>query len=225
MSRVSRILQAAGLVTRTPEPEPAYVEAAIEAPVEVAPAIELTGDDSLKLTEGAKASDIYAQAGVVDGPYPVERMIKMLGGLSQMDVASRRVAVEAMDSADDTWTIGDVLADAQAKIDALAGYKSQVDQLRQAIGAEIEQRVSTSQEEKTTALAEIDRQIAELQTRREQTLSDSSTLVAQLRGQGLAAEDAGGREKARLDEAIKQINIVVSLFSASATAGATPSSN
>lgn len=229
-NRLTRMLQVAGLVTSDPNSENTSstpVNTALDSdPITFADfdgaskdhqvikdPVVLNGDDSLKIDEGADVKLIYEEAAIVDGPYPIERLAKVLAGLSQMDVASRRVAIEAMDAADDTWSIEDVLADGRNKVNALASYQNQVKELRDAIRSEVENRVTESQDNKNQAVADIDQQISELQIKREEFLSASATEVAQLRGQDLAAEDAATREVARIEENIKQIKNILNLFS------------
>ncbi len=229
-NRLTRMLQVAGLVTdeQTSEtPRPTSVDGAANSdPITftdyddtskghqvINDSVVLNADDSLKIDEGADVKHIYEEAAVVDGPYPIERLAKVLAGLSQMDVASRRVAIEAMDAADDTWSIEDVLADGRNKVNALTSYQNQVKELREAIRSEVENRITESQENKNLAVADIDKQISELQIKREEFLSTSATEVAQLRGQDLAAEDAATREVARIEDNIKQIKNILTLFS------------
>ena len=66
--------------------------------------------------------DIYTAHGVGPSLYPAERLLRLVDGLSAMDVATRLMAIQAMDAADESWTIDDPLADAAAKVNALQAH-------------------------------------------------------------------------------------------------------
>ena len=66
---------------------------------------------------------IFGAAGVAPVPFPAEKLLRLLDGLRAMDATTRKMAVLAMDAADDNWDVVDCVADAQRKIAALEGYK------------------------------------------------------------------------------------------------------
>jgi len=106
---------------------------------------------------------IYAQASVPPSSYPAEKLLRLLDGLRMMDEATRRQAVQAMDAADDNWTIEDPIRDAIAKVQALTDHghmlRSGVDQAERdtrALIAQVKDREATS-------VADIRRQIADLE--------------------------------------------------------------
>ena len=133
-------LEKAGLVTRDqPEAEPpidlsitpatapvspTLAAAPGSAPVAPAPAVSQSAP-------AAPAADldldaIYAHAGIAPASYHAERLLRLVDGLAAMDPATRLMAIQAMDAADESWTIADPLQDATAKLGALTAYGEQL---------------------------------------------------------------------------------------------------
>lgn len=106
---------------------------------------------------------VYAQAGVPPCVYPAERLLRLLDGLKAMDEATRRSTIHAIDAADDSWSIDDPMRDAAAKVAALeqhsAGIRAAVAQAEQQTQSEL---LALQQRQETT-VAEIRRQIADLE--------------------------------------------------------------
>ncbi len=118
---------------------------------------------------------IYARAGVTQSPYTAEMLLRVVDGLKALPPAQALAAVEAMDAADDRWKVGDVLLDADRKIEALAGVRlTMQDHVR---GAEMlcERTTSTIDEHLAATEAEIAKQIAELESLRAEALQTAAT--------------------------------------------------
>jgi hypothetical protein len=123
----------------------------------------LANDGPVADVSGFSLAQIYASAGVAAASYPAERLLRLLDGLKAMDEGTRRQAIAAMDAADDTWTIADPLHDASLKIAAIEAHAAtlragvtQAEQDTQLTLAAVQQRQDTS-------VAEIKRQITELE--------------------------------------------------------------
>ncbi|MDB5930535.1 MAG: putative methyl-accepting chemotaxis sensory transducer [Polaromonas sp.] len=131
-------------------PARAAAASAISAPAQ---------DDGMPLN----LDDIYASEGVGPSVYPAERLLRLVDGLSAMDEATRQMAIRAMDAADESWSIDDPLADAAAKLKALAAHAerlaSRLAQLEQETQAQLD-AVNQRQEQ---AVGTILKQIAELE--------------------------------------------------------------
>ena len=204
-------LEKAGLVkSDTPAaPTPAASTGrAIETPTQVAPVALPVGD-----TQTGQVLDlegIYANGGVVPSIYPAERLLRLLDGLSAMDEATRLMAIQAMDAADESWSIQDPLTDAAAKISALSAYseallsKLQTEQentqvsldaiatrTEQAVGGirkQIAELEALATREQSRAMQESSDQQSKLNAIRAQTVREVSDMNAQrVRLQGLAA--------------------------------------
>ena len=189
----------------------------------VSPAVELTADSDLSFPEGVEFGTIYTEAGVPAATFPIEKLAKVVEGLNQLDPTTKKTAVAAMDAADDTWNITDVIADGNAKIAALRAYLGDINGCEAAINAEINDRVNANQERKTKRLEDIDAQIAKLTAEREAAITEASTQSTNLRAQGAAASEAAERERTRINAAIKGHEGLVVLFGVAAAPSSTPS--
>ena len=123
----------------------------------------LANDGPVADVSGLSLAQIYASAGVAAASYPAERLLRLLDGLKAMEEGTRRQAIAAMDAADDTWTIADPLHDASLKVAAIEAHAAtlragvtQAEQDTQMALAAVQQRQDTS-------VAEIKRQITELE--------------------------------------------------------------
>ena len=176
-------LQMAGLVTQDTPAEPgapvapAETEASKAAAMPPPVAVTTFGKGgSVNLT------DIYANAGIATSVYPAERLLRLVDGLSAMDQATRNLAIKAMDEADESWTIDDPLTDAAAKVKALTAHGEQMRLSLQQLERETQQRLDASRARQEKVLAEIRKQMAEL----EALLSRETARGAQ----EIAAQDA-----------------------------------
>src|SRR5687768_12451450 len=76
------------------------------------------------ITKGRIFSEIYAEQSVMSSPKTAEEVLKIIDGMSALPIEVRKISIEAMDLADDSWTIEDVKLDASNKIAALQDYKT-----------------------------------------------------------------------------------------------------
>jgi len=175
----------------------------------------VSGDPDLVLPEGVELAAIYAEASVPPVSFTIEKLAKLIDGLNQLDAATKKTAVAAMEAADDSWDIASVIADGKAKCAALTAYQDKVSSTERAINAEVTRRLDTNQTDKTARLADIDQQIAALQTQREEAVTEAAHAAASLRAQGTAAADAAERERNRINNAIRSFDGLIALFDAS----------
>ena len=128
---------------------------------------------------------IYAAAGVPSCAYPAERLLRLLEGLKAMDEGLRRQTIQAIDAADDSWTIEDPRRDAAAKVAALERHAASL-------------RAGLAQAEKDTQ-----ERLQALIQRQEGTVAEIRRQIADLEGL-LAREIArGAQEHAALDAALQ----------------------
>lgn len=124
MKGMMGFLERAGLVTRDTPLQPAPPVAA--APAAPRSAAGTPPADMAASLVPQELTDIYAGAGVPTSGFPAERLLRLVDGLSAMDDTTRLMAIRAMDAADDAWSIDDPLADAAAKVQALAQHVQQL---------------------------------------------------------------------------------------------------
>ena len=176
-------LEKAGLVTRdSTEPEidlsisavappPTAVEPPVVAPLPSPVPVAQTGTP-LNLDE------IYSNAGIAPALYPAERLLRLVDGLAAMDPATRLMAIQAMDAADESWTIADPLRDATAKLEALAAHGEQLKPDLQQIEQQTQGRLDAVAARQDQVVGDIRKQIAELEALVERELARAAQETA-----------------------------------------------
>ena len=189
MKGMLNLLEKAGLVRRvddgggSDEPSPSHV-AADAATAEV-PHVAEPPTPPVEPSVGLSLEQIYAAAGVPSCAYPAERLLRLLEGLKAMDEGLRRQTIQAIDAADDSWTIEDPRRDAAAKVAALERHAASL-------------RAGLAQAEKDTQ-----ERLQALIQRQEGTVAEIRRQIADLEGL-LAREIArGAQEQAALDAALQ----------------------
>jgi len=164
------------------------------------------------IQENLPLEKIYADANVPASPFPAERLLKVLSGLRAMDIGTRKAAILAMDDADDSWKIEDVLLDAGYKIKALQARKqylaAQVAAADAAAKGEIQQRERKQQE----AVAAIRQQITEMQAMMEREVANATRDKNESAARAAAAQQSCSRETARLDAEVTRLQEVSNTF-------------
>ena len=199
---IDAILQSTG-VSATPAPSPA------PAPAPVAAVAVPTGTE-LDLAQ------VYAQAGVPSSPFPAEKLLKLLEGLRAMDPHTRKVAVQAMDAADESWTIDDPVMDAQRKTDALRRAKEGVNQRLVALSEQAQAQVAAEDAYQTQASETIRQQIRELEDQLQAEIQQVAERKASLREELRGAQDEASHQILRIDQEIERLHEVMRSFGAPA---------
>lgn len=158
--------------------------------------------------EGAAFSDLYTGAGIATPHHTAEQMLAILDGLAAMPPEACRLAVQAMDAADDRWTVADVLRDANAKVEVLSRFTSEVSQ--RAIGAAAQAEADRLAIDKNLVEAEstIQAQIAALQAELESFRTEAANERARVDAQLTTIQEAVARESARVQSEIARLGRV-----------------
>lgn len=212
------LLERAGLVRRMDEAgtvpdEPAAADATPQA---VAPPAVPEPAPPVEQSTGMSLEQVFAAAGVPPCAYPAERLLRLLDGLKAMDEATRRVTIQAIDAADDSWSIEDPLRDAQAKVasierhaQAIRAGVAQAEQETQARLQELAQRQESS-------VAEIRRQIADLDGLLAREIARGAQETAALEAALAAQRENANRELGSLSRAAGALTGLVAQFGAPA---------
>ena len=192
-------LEKAGLVRKDAPVEPAPAVSQDSAnpapgPEVVLPATTVGNGAPLNL------DGIYANAGIAPSLYPAERLLRLLDGLSAMDEATRLMAIRAMDAADESWSIEDPLADAAAKVKALAAYAGQLQLNLQALARETQTRLDAVAARKEQVVGDIRKQITELEALVSRELARATQETATHEANLKAGRDQAAQELAQIDE-------------------------
>lgn len=162
------------------------------------------------IDETTSVDSIYEKAGVPQVTFGAEKLLRMLDGMKQMDPVTRKSAIKAMDEADDSWSIEEVLQDAQNKADALEAACDALNNTMANIQEQSQAAIKEKQEYITSAREVIEQEIQSLKNRLETELS---TNRAEQEG---IMEQSQARMKACMDEQEKyrnQISAFKDLFS------------
>jgi len=148
--------------------------------------------------EGRPFEELYAEAGVPVGSYPVERFLAVADGLKAMGPQVAKQALAAMDAGDASWSAADVRSDQQAKLGVLAGIDGQMDAQVTSATAARDAAVTAADETVAEATSLLREQIAELEA---QITSFAEEAGAEKAGAEAALEATtalAAREKARV---------------------------
>lgn len=232
MASLKKILEAARLIERTDAPagdsapaEDADIDAIIRraAQAEAAAATPDAGDsapagadagasDVVGVEEGLTFADIYGRQGVVEAQFPVERLLKLVEGLRALDPTTRRAAITAMDVADETWSMDQVLADADAKVAALRGHQRQMQGAADGVVQANRERVAALESSRDGRLAELRQQIAALEAQIQEAVGSTAADVAKLQSESESNKAALLRETQRIDAHILNLEELVAQF-------------
>jgi chromosome segregation ATPase len=131
-----------------------------------------------------------------------------------MDAATRKAAVLAMDSADDTWTIEDPLLDAARKIDALRRHRDGLGTTVAAAEAGCAQALADRDRYLAEATTTIREQISELERTLQEEIGKVAREKAELEAGLRATREAAAREAARLDHELARLDEIPASFAA-----------
>ena len=167
---------------------------------------EVSSGLSGESVSGVALEALYANAGIPSAVYPAERVLKILDGLAAMDPPTKRAAIAAMDAADDTWTVDDVIGDAARKSMVL---KAHVDQLARNI-VEAQQQESAQKTALTSnydeLCASIDAQIAQLREAAQLAASEHAKAIAALAERTATAIATCRSEQARIQSEVDRLD-------------------
>lgn len=171
-----------------------------------APVASGASSASAGVPENVSFEAIYQSAGVPSAPFPAERLLKILDGLRAMDTLNQRAAIAAMDAADETWSVADVLKDASRKVSALQAHVTQVNVAVAAVQEEERTRKAALVKDYETLCASISEQIAQLQEAARLAASDHATATSALEARTAAAVAAGQREQVRIQSEVERLD-------------------
>jgi hypothetical protein len=152
--------------------------------------------------------EVYAQQGVPAVAFPAERLLKILDGLCAMDPANQRAAVAAMDAADDSWDLSQILDDAGRKIAALRSYSTSLDAaILNARDYEAAQKSAQNQQYEVLR-KEINEQVAQLHAAAELATADHAKAIQELQSQANTTVAATQQEQVRLKAEIQRLESI-----------------
>jgi hypothetical protein len=218
MKGMWNVLERAGLVRQEDEepaaagPTPAASGAGEPISIEILPpAIPVEALGALPLEQ------VYQAASVPPAPYPAERLLRLLDGLKAMDEVTRRQAIQAMDAADDSWSIDDPIRDAAAKVAALDAHagamRRALAQSEQDTRAEMDRLLKQHE----GAVADIKRQIADLEALLSREIARATQEGAAMTAALQSQVESTGRELGTLSRIAGDFRSLIAQFSSPKT--------
>ena len=156
--------------------------------------------------------EIYANGRIAPSLYPAERLLRLVDGLSAMDEATRLMAIKAMDAADESWSIEDPLADAAAKVEALAAYAEQRRLSLLALQAESQTRLQALEARQAQVVGDIRKQITELEALVSRELTRAAHETATQEATLKAAQDKTAQELDEISRISQQLQGLAQQF-------------
>lgn len=170
---------------------------------------------SAEVQEGIPFERIYSEAGVPPSHYTVEQLLAVIERLRALPREQALVAIEALDAADERWTVADVVADADRKTAALKAVVDRLGARERAAGEGAAAERARIEKQVAEADAEVRRQIAALEAEmagiREEAAAETARIEATLR----ATREACARERTRVGDELNRIRQVPVFLSGS----------
>ena len=172
----------------------------------------LNASGAPEIPEGRTYDEIYHQAGVPACTFPVERLLATIAGMSHLRADAIPGVIAAMDAADESWTIQEVVSDAEHKIDALEVEKDRISSTAQQIEAQGRTDAGALDADMTATADRIKQAISALQDELHAKVADVATKKSEIDAKIQGAKDAANREAVRLDSEIGRLNRVPNTF-------------
>ena len=159
-----------------------------------------------------EADEVFASAGVTDGPNSSQRLLKIIAGLTMFPREQQILMVRAMDAADETWSEKDVMSDARRRQSVLRSHLQAIDSERRTKVETIAARVEKTQADQKRRLDDIDGQISELQKVRQEAVATTASALAEFEMERKQTEE--GAEKARrgITASINALSDLITFF-------------
>ena len=215
MKGMLNFLERAGLIKTETSVDGAPLDVALDHP-DAAPVVAAPDAAApITLAEPSNFDDIYLSQGVAPARYPAERLLRLVDGLSAMDEATRQMAIKAMDAADESWTIDDPLADASAKVRALATHGAALQSNLRQIEQETQASLNALAARKDKVVGDIRVQIAELEALVSRELTRFAQETAAQEASLKAAQDQVSRELASMAQVSGRLLALTQQFASS----------
>jgi hypothetical protein len=158
------------------------------------------------------AEDVFASAGIPDGPNSAQRLLKIIAGLTMFPREQQVLMVRAMDSADETWSEKDVLTDARRRQSVLRSHLQEIETERSQKLQAVAARMEKSQADGKRRLDEIDSQIAELQKLRQEAVAAATSAMNEFELAKKQTEEAAEKARRGITTVINALSDLITFF-------------
>lgn len=163
---------------------------------------------------GMTLEQVFAAAGVPPCAYPAERLMRLIDGLKAMDEPMRRLTIQAIDAADDSWSIEDPMRDAAAKVASIARHAASIRAGVAQAERETQGRLSEVAKRQEASVAEVRRQIADLDGLLAREIARGAQETAALEAAFQSQRESANRELASLSRAAAALTGLIAQFGA-----------
>lgn len=160
-------------------------------------------------------ADIYSAHGVIAAPKTAEEVLAILEGMSALPPEVRKISLDAMDKADDNWTMDDVRLDAGNKVEALTAYKMSLDVSLEQARVDKDSELAATDEYVAAATKQIrdqieglQAQIAECQNLLQEEIVEATQKKAEIKTGFDNVTTTHASECARIDSEIERLRTV-----------------
>jgi hypothetical protein len=167
---------------------------------------------AVEATTGMTLEQVFAAANVPPCAYPAERLLRLLDGLKAMDEVTRRQTIQAIDAADDSWTIEDPMRDAAAKVASIERHASSIRAGVAQAEQETQARLRELVQRQESSVAEIRRQIADLDGLLAREIARGAQETAALEAALAAQRESANRELSNLSRAAAAFTGLIAQF-------------
>lgn len=209
------LLERAGLVRRVGEAEvEPGVSAAPPGEDEMAAAASPEAATPVEHSTAMTLEQVFAAAGVPPCAYPAERLMRLIDGLKAMDEPMRRLTIQAIDAADDSWSIEDPMRDAAAKVATIERHAASIRAGVAQAERETQGRLSEVAKRQEASVAEVRRQIADLDGLLAREIARGAQETAALEAAFQSQRESANRELASLSRAAAALTGLIAQFGA-----------
>jgi hypothetical protein len=160
----------------------------------------------------AGAAEVFRAANLNDEANSATRLLKIIAGLQMFPREHQVLMIQAMDAADDTWSQGEVIADARRRHALLKQHLDQLAAKRKDELAVLQATIVARTQQGNDALAAIDRKIAELHAQREQSATATASELNLLQQEALSVESRETQARKGIEEVMATLNSLVDLL-------------
>jgi len=158
------------------------------------------------------ADQVFVAAALADTPNSAQRVLKLIAGLAMFPKEQQVVMLRAMDAADDAWSEREVLEDARRRQASLRNHVQAIEAEKQERLQRVAANAEAANAESQRALADIDRQMNELQQLREQTIARATTELSELEHQRKSVEESAERARRGITSVINAFSELITFF-------------
>lgn len=158
------------------------------------------------------ADGVFIEAQIADGANSAQRILKLIGGLAMFSAEQQVVMIRAMDQADETWAEDLVMEDARNRQAALRRHVQSMEDERATGVAQLSAEIERAKTEGRAVVDEIDRQISELQQRREKAVVDTAGQVSDLQHRQQELESTAAAARRGITHVINALSQLITFF-------------